>query len=131
MTFLKIPRLPTSDFKWLENIPDTPQEIDSFLSKYTEDSDKGIFLEGDFEYPNKPKIKLTLHRLYLKFYFCEGFHLTKIHRVLEFNQGTWLKDFLDKNNGLIKNSKNSFEKEIFQMMNENAIVQSGYEPLIR
>ena len=43
MTFLKIPRLPTSDFKWLENIPDIPQEIDSFLSKYTEDSDKGIF----------------------------------------------------------------------------------------
>ena len=57
--------------------------------------------------------------------------MTKIHRVLEFNQGTWLKDFIDKNNELIKNSKNSFEKEIFQMMNENAIVQSGYEPLIR
>jgi len=46
-------RLPTGNFKWLGNLPDTPQEIEKFLSKYTEDSDKSIILEVDLEYPEE------------------------------------------------------------------------------
>jgi len=43
-------RLPTGNFKWVKNLPETPQEIESFLSNYIEDSDKGIILEVDLEY---------------------------------------------------------------------------------
>ena len=51
-------RLPTGNFKWLNNLPDTPEEIEFFLSKYTEDSDKGIILEVDLEYQKE------LHQLH-------------------------------------------------------------------
>jgi len=51
-------RLPTGNFKWLGNIPDTSREIEKFLSKYTENSDKGIILEVDLEYPEE------LHQLH-------------------------------------------------------------------
>ena len=51
-------RLPTGNFKWLENLPDTPEEFEFFLSKYTRDSDKGIILEVDLEYQKE------LHQLH-------------------------------------------------------------------
>ena len=51
-------RLPTGNFKRLNNLPDTPEEIEFFLSKYTEDSDKGIILEVDLEYQKE------LHQLH-------------------------------------------------------------------
>jgi len=51
-------RLPTGNFKWLvgpligkEN--PKPEEIEKLLSNYTEDSDKGIILEVDLEYPKE------------------------------------------------------------------------------
>ena len=51
-------RLPTGNFKWLNNLRDTPEEIEFFSSKYTEDSDKGIILEVDLEYQKE------LHQLH-------------------------------------------------------------------
>ena len=44
-------RLPTSNFEW--KAPPKLEEIESFLSNYSEDSDKGIILEVDLEYPKE------------------------------------------------------------------------------
>ena len=51
-------RLPTGNFKWIENLPETLEEIESFLSNYKENSSKGIILEVGLEYPKE------LHQLH-------------------------------------------------------------------
>ena len=45
-----------------------------------------------------------------------GLILSKIHRVIEFNQRPWMKDFIDFNINRRKESKNEFEKGFFKIM---------------
>ena len=160
-------RLPTGNFKWLNNLPETSEEIEPFLNKYTEDSDRGIILEVDLEYPKElhdlhneypcapekkiitdellsdyariikeehsvssgkvPKLVTTLndkekyvsHYRNLQLYLSLGIRIKKIHRVLEFNQSEWLKEYIDFNTEMRKNAKNSFEKDFFKLMNNS------------
>ena len=153
--------LPTSGFRWM-----TQKQIDKIdLTKYKEDSDKGIILEVDLEYPRKlhdlhndyplaaEKIKVTnkmlskyckkisdkykistglvqkliptlsnkknyvLHYRNLQLYLSLGLKVDKIHRVLEFKQSPWLKQYIDFNTEKRKSAKNDFEKDFFKLMN--------------
>ena len=48
-----------------------------------------------------------------------GLRLKRVHRALQFNEKTWLKEYIDFNTEKRKNAKNSFEKDIFKMMNNS------------
>ena len=155
--------LPTGGFRWM-----TEEQINNLdLTKYKEDSKKGLILEVELKYPKKlhdlhndyplgpEKVKVTksmlskycqniankykissglvykliptlgkkenyvLHYRNLKLYLDLGLKLKKVHRVLEFNQSPWLRQYIDFNTEKRKNAKNSFEKDFFKLMNNS------------
>ena len=155
--------LPTGGFKWL-----TEKQINKInLAQYNEDSNKGLILEVDLEYPKElhdlhndyplgpEKVKVTddmlseyckniqkkfnistglvhkliptlcdkekyvLHYRNLQLYIDLGLKVKKVHRVLEFNQSPWLKQYIDFNTQKRTQAKNSFEKDFFKLMNNS------------
>ena len=106
-------KLPVGNFKWIEK-DDISKFNEAFIKNYDENSDKGYILEVDVKYsekfcmlhsdlaflPEKMKInkctKLTctiqnkenyvIHIRALKQAINHGLELTKVHRIIEFDQ---------------------------------------------
>ena len=155
--------LPTGGFKWL-----TEKQINKInLAQYNEDSNKGLLIEVDLEYPKElhdlhndyplaaervcvnkhmlseycktiatkynistglvskliptlsNKEKYVLHYRNLQLYLDLGLKVNKVHRVLEFNQSPWLKQYIQFNTLKRTQAKNSFEKDFFKLMNNS------------
>ena len=155
--------LPTGGFRWM-----TEKQINNIdLAKYNENSEKGLILEVDLEYPKElhdlhndyplaaervcvnknmlseyckkiqkkfnistglvhkliptlsNKEKYVLHYRNLQLYLDLGLKVKKVHRVLEFNQSPWLKQYINFNTQKRTQAKNSFEKDFFKLLNNS------------
>ena len=62
------------------------------------------------------KENYVIHIRALKQAINHGLELTKVHRIIEFDQGAWLKPYTDMNTDLRKQAKNDFEKDFFKLM---------------
>ena len=119
----------------------------AFIKNYDENSDEGYILEVDVKYPEKIRMlhsdlaflpermkinkctKLTctiqnkenyvIHIRALKQAVNHGLKLTKVHRIIQFDQEAWLKPYIDMNTELRKHAKNDFEKDFFKLMNNS------------
>ena len=117
---------------------------EDFIKNYDQESDAGYILEVDVEYPknlhdlhsdspflpermkinkcNKlvcnlyDKNNYIAHLRSLKQALNHGLILKKDHRVIQFNQEAWLKEYIDINIELRKETKNDFGKDVIMLM---------------
>ena len=134
-------KLPVGDFKWIEE-DDISKFDEQFIKNYDENSDK-----VDVQYPknlhklhsdlpflletmkinkctklvcNVPnKENYVIHISALKEALNHGLKLAKVHTIIQFDQESWLKPYIDMNTDLRKDAKNDFEKDFFKLMNNS------------
>ena len=65
------------------------------------------------------KTKYVVHNRNLQLYLQLGLKLKKIHRVIEFDQHPWMKEYIDFNTLHRQNASNPFDKDFFKLMNNS------------
>ena len=144
-------KLPVRGFKWLDDISKIDED---FVKNYDKNNNKGYILDVDIDYLNKlqnlhsdlpflpermvinntkklvcnlnDKNNYIVHINLLKQALDHGLKLRKVHRVMEFEQEAWLKEYIDVNTELRKKATNDFEKDFFKLMN-NAVFEKTME----
>ena len=65
----------------------------------------------------------------LEYYIQLGIKVDKVHKILTFDEKTFLKEYIDLNTELRKKAKNNLEKDLFKLMN-NAIFGKSMENVL-
>ena len=120
-------KLPVRGFKWVNDISKIEED---FVKDYNKNDNKGYILDVDVDYPSKlqnlrsdlpflpermiinntkklvcnlnDKKNCIVHINVLKQALYHGLKLRKVHRVIEFEQEAWLKEYIDVNTELRK-----------------------------
>ena len=119
------------DYPLCPEIKNIPEDMSSEYQKYLND-------KLNIKYNEKDK-KLILgllskknYKVYyknLEYYLKLGLKVAKVHRMLTFDKKPFLKEYIDLNTELRKNSKNDLEKDLFKLMN-NAIFEKSMENVL-
>ena len=64
---------------------------------------------------------------FLKQALDHGIILKKVHKVMQFNQKSWLKEYADMKTKLITEAKNDLEKDFFKLMNNSPFWKNNIE----
>ena len=111
---------------------------EDFVKVYNKNDNKGYILDVDVDYPSKlqnlhsdlpllpermvinntkklvcnlnDKKNYIVHINVLKQALDHGLKLKKVHRIIEFEQEAWLKEYIDVNTELRKKATNDFER---------------------
>ena len=142
-------KLPVRGFRCMDDISRMDED---FVRGYHKNDIKGYIREVDLDYPNKlqnlhsdlpflpermvinntkklvcnlnDKKNYIVHINVLKQALDHGLKLRKVHRVIEFDQEAWLKEYIDVNTELRKKASNDFEKDFFKLMNNAVFVKN-------
>ena len=134
-------KLPVKAFRWMEDVSKIDED---FVKVYNKNDNKGYVLDVDVDYPSKlqnlhsdhpflpermvinntkklvcnlnDKKNYIVHINVLKQALDHGLKLKKVHRIIEFEQEGWLKEYIDVNMELRKKATNDFEKDFFKLM---------------
>lgn len=137
--------LPCSDFKFMQEL----EILQLDILKIPHNSDVGYILEVDLEYPvylhnihnDLPfcpqnfippgsktkklipnlydKFRYVIHYIHLQTCISHGLILKKIHRVIQFKQSPFLKQYIDLNTNLRQTAKSQFEQDFFKLLNNS------------
>ena len=103
--------------------PERMKISEETLSPYCKNLSESLELGGGAVsklVPNlQDKSNYVVHYRNLKLYIALGMKLTKIHRVLVFEQSPWLKSYIDFNTEKRKHAANDFEKDFYKLMNNS------------
>ena len=130
-------KLPVRGFRWMDDISKIDED---FVKDYNKNDNKGYILDVEVDYPSKlqnlhndlpflpermiinntkklvcnlnDKKNYIVHINVLKQALDHGLKLRKVHRVIEFEQESWLKEYIDVNTELRKKATNDFEKDL-------------------
>ena len=103
-----------------QKLPITPDMLSPYALNICENIGKKVGISAEKLVPNLlDKKNYTLHYRNLKYYLKMGLKLTKIHKILEFQQSRWLKPYIDFNTSKRQVAKSSFEKDLFKLMNNS------------
>ena len=119
------------DYPLCLEIKNIPEDILSEYQKYLNDKlnikynekDKKLILDL------LPKKNYKVYYKNLEYYLKLGLKVTKVHRILTFDEKPFLKEYIDLNKELRKNRKNDLEKDLFKLMN-NAIFGKSMENVL-
>ena len=63
------------------------------------------------------KAEFVIHIRNLKQVLNHGLILKKVHRVIKFNQKTWLRPYINMKTKVRQKAKTNFEKDFFKLIN--------------
>ena len=106
--------------------PEKMKVTNTMMSPYQQKliDELGVSISCEKLVPNlMRKTRYVVHYRNLQLYLSLGLRLSKVHKVLQFNQSPWMQPYIAKNTHLRTTATNDFEKDFYKLMN-NAVSSS-------